>query len=197
MAYNHEYPYTDPERYNSDWLLNKVKEVEAKLIGIEDEIFRRSKDYIDEVVAPYQAQVTQLRADFNRLRDEVSRSQADFERNIVAQITLMNGRIDDIRRELEADIVSVNARTDLAIQQNNGYIFDVIESGIIGGISVINFFTGERVSVQDMFDYLARLHVDDGLTYGDLVMRDKTYSELAAFGISYTNLVLHGGSIII
>lgn len=197
MAYNHEYPYTDPERYNSDWLLNKVKEVEAKLIGIEDEIFKRSKDYIDEVVAPYQAQVTQLRADFNRLRDEVARSQADFERNIVAQITLMNGRIDDIRRELEADIVSVNARTDLAIQQNNDYIFDVIESGIIGGISVINFFTGERVSVQDMFDYLARLHVDDGLTYDDLVMRDKTYSELAAFGISYTNLVLHGGTIII
>ena len=27
MAYNYEYPYTDPNRYNSDWLLNKVKEL--------------------------------------------------------------------------------------------------------------------------------------------------------------------------
>lgn len=27
MAYNYEYPYVDPERYNSDWLINKVKEL--------------------------------------------------------------------------------------------------------------------------------------------------------------------------
>ena len=27
MAYNYEYPYTDPGRYNADWLLNKVKEL--------------------------------------------------------------------------------------------------------------------------------------------------------------------------
>lgn len=25
MAYNHEYPYTDPYRYNDDWLLNEMK----------------------------------------------------------------------------------------------------------------------------------------------------------------------------
>lgn len=27
MAYNYEYPYIDPNRYNSDWVLNKMKEV--------------------------------------------------------------------------------------------------------------------------------------------------------------------------
>ena len=31
MAYNHEYPYTDPNRHNSDWLLNKMKEVEGEM----------------------------------------------------------------------------------------------------------------------------------------------------------------------
>lgn len=31
MAYNYEYPYTDPNRYNADWLLNKVKELDAKV----------------------------------------------------------------------------------------------------------------------------------------------------------------------
>ena len=30
MAFNYEYPYTDPNRYNSDWLLNKVKELAAE-----------------------------------------------------------------------------------------------------------------------------------------------------------------------
>lgn len=27
MAYNHEYPYVDPNRYNSDWILNKIKDL--------------------------------------------------------------------------------------------------------------------------------------------------------------------------
>lgn len=30
MAYNYEYPYTDPHRYNADWLLNEVAELKAR-----------------------------------------------------------------------------------------------------------------------------------------------------------------------
>ena len=31
MAYNHEYPYVDPNRHNSDWILNKIKELEGEM----------------------------------------------------------------------------------------------------------------------------------------------------------------------
>lgn len=31
MAFNHEYPYTDPYRVNADWLLHKVKELDKKV----------------------------------------------------------------------------------------------------------------------------------------------------------------------
>lgn len=27
MAYNHEYPYTDPQRYNDDWLITNIGEL--------------------------------------------------------------------------------------------------------------------------------------------------------------------------
>lgn len=30
MAYNYEFPYTDPNRYNSDWILNKVRTMESE-----------------------------------------------------------------------------------------------------------------------------------------------------------------------
>lgn len=208
MAYNHEYPYTDPERYNDDWLLNKMKELEEKIIGIEEDIFAKSKLYIDEVLAPYQAEVRQLRAEFTAFKNEVNYNfqtftaqltaqQTQYQQTVNAQITLMNQRIDALRDELNADIQSVNARTDLAIQQNNDYIFEVLSTAILGELKVTNFFTGERVSVQQMFDYLATLHVTDGLDYDELVIRDKTYNELVALNIDYTNLVLHGNSLVI
>lgn len=208
MAYNHEYPYTDPERYNDDWLLNKMKELEEKIIGIEEDIFAKSKLYIDEVLAPYQAEVRQLRQEFTDFKDEVNFSfrnytsqltaqQLQFQNTVNAQIALMNQRVDALRDELNADIQSVNARTDLAIQQNNDYIFEVLSTAILGEIKVTNFFTGERVSVQQMFDYLATLHVTDGLDYDELIIRDKTYNELVALNIDYTNLVLHGNSLVI
>lgn len=35
MAFNYEFPYTDPNLYNDDWLLSKMKELLAKMEGIE------------------------------------------------------------------------------------------------------------------------------------------------------------------
>ena len=34
MAYNHEYPYTDPYRANADWLINTVKQLDNKVNNI-------------------------------------------------------------------------------------------------------------------------------------------------------------------
>ena len=46
MAYNYEYPYTDPNRYNDDWLLNKMKELEGRLDGIVEETLALTKKAI-------------------------------------------------------------------------------------------------------------------------------------------------------
>ena len=37
MAFNYEFPYTDPNLYNDDWLLKKMKELADALNDIEDE----------------------------------------------------------------------------------------------------------------------------------------------------------------
>lgn len=208
MAYNHEYPYTDPNRYNDDWLLNKMKELEQKIIGIEEDILRDAKIYIDEQLSVYIAEVEAIRREFTIFKNEIeaeritfenrlSTEQANYESVINARIRIIESRVDAFSDEIHNAIIGVNARTDLAIEQNNEYIFSVLSEDILGALKVINFFTGELISVQDMFNYLANLHVSDGLTYTDLVERDKTYSELAALNISYTDLVLHGGSLII
>lgn len=64
MAYSYEYPYTDVYRYNDDWALNKLRETEAavnamneNLERLYDEMEQDVKDYLDErmphIVHPY------------------------------------------------------------------------------------------------------------------------------------------------
>lgn len=208
MAFNHEYPYTDPERYNSDWLLNKIKELEQNIVGIEERILEHSKEYIDEQLSTYIQEVqairqeltafeAQIESEFGVFQAQINAQQTTFESTINARVTILGNRIDELREELNNDIIGVNARTDLAIEQNNQYIFDVLAPAITENVRVRNFFTGEKISVQDMFDYLALLHVDDGITYTALVARDKTYTEFAALDMTYTNLVLHGNTLIV
>ena len=45
MAFNYEYPYTDPNRYNSDWLLNKVKELASEWLQTSAEWKNTEKEF--------------------------------------------------------------------------------------------------------------------------------------------------------
>lgn len=51
MAYPYEYPYTDPNRHNSDWAINKVKELDALFHDtIIDDIKEGIEKYFDTLV---------------------------------------------------------------------------------------------------------------------------------------------------
>lgn len=52
MAYNYEYPYTDPNRYNSDWLLSAVKKVIDAVSSLEDWKKTNEEQY-NEIMALY------------------------------------------------------------------------------------------------------------------------------------------------
>ena len=195
MAYNYEYPYTDSQRGNADWLLHKMQELEDKIVGIEQSILDSAKSYIDEQLQPYQRQIAELRNEFETFKLTMSSEQLDFEREVRNTVVALEARIDQFRAELHAEISAVNARTDLAIAQNNDYLMEELSKGL-STVKVTNFFTGLRVTVQEMFDYLASLHVTDGITYTELVNRNNTYNNLAAYGTTYTDLVLHGNTII-
>lgn len=46
MAFNYEFPYTDPNLYNDDWLLKKMKELLADLDQLEDWKTEHEKEYL-------------------------------------------------------------------------------------------------------------------------------------------------------
>ena len=192
MAYNYEYPYTDPNRYNADWLLNKMKELDARLNGIVEETLKLTKEYVDDRLINYQKQISEIRRDIKTLYDK----DAELNSEMIRQVMRLEGLISLAEQKAESLFIIANNRTDLVIEQNNEYIFREIEDNILGNITVINYFTGERLTVQDMFDYLASLHLQNAITYNGLRDKNLTYAELVAKSISYTELVKNGGTLL-
>lgn len=192
MAYNYEYPYTDPNRYNADWLLNKMKELEGRLDGILEEALKLTKEYVDTRLSEYQAQIVQIRKEIQA----VSYRTDELSEEIVRQVMRLEGLISDAERQAESLFIIANNRTDLQIERNNEYIFREIEDNILANITVINYFTGEHTTVQDMFDYLASLHLQNAITYNGLRDKNLTYTELIAKSITYTELVKNGATLL-
>lgn len=199
MSYEHngfyEWPYVGVSP-NRDWLINKVKELESRLDGIVEEAVKLANEYTDQRVAAFQSQVDDLRRDVNQAIIDLGNQYDAFTAQINARLVFIQDEIDDLSDALAADISAVYAWTERAIQQNNDYILSHLEESL-SRITVLNYFTGTRYTVQDMFDYLCLLHVDNGITYTELATRNKTYTELAAYNMTYTQLAQNGGSIIV
>ena len=192
MAYNYEYPYTDPNRYNADWLLNKMKELEERIDGILEEALKLTKEYVDTRLSEYQAQIAQIRNEIQAVSDRTD----EISEEMVQQVTRLEGLISDAERKAESLFIIANNRTALQIERNNEYIFREIEDNILANITVINYFTGEKVTVQDMFDYLANFHLENAITYNGLRDKNLTYTEFIAKHITYTELVKNGATLL-
>ena len=192
MAYNYEYPYTDPNRYNDDWLLNKMKDLNSRLDGIVEETLALTKTYVDSRLKDYQSQINSIRLEIA----ELSQRTDTLSEHVADEVLRLEAKILDAERKAESLFIIANDRTDLAIERNNEYIFREIEDNILGNITVINYVTGERMTVQNMFDYLASLHLENAITYNGLRDKNLTYTELIAKSITYTELVKNGGTLL-
>lgn len=192
MAYNYEYPYTDPNRYNDDWLLNKMKELEGRLDGIVEETLALTKTYVDNRLATYQSQIESIKQEIA----EVSQRTDTLSAHVADEVLRLEAKILDAERQAQSLFIIANNRTDLQIERNNEYIFREIEDNILGNITVINYFTGERMTVQNMFNYLASLHLQNAITYNGLRDKNLTYTELVAKSITYTELVKNGDTLL-
>ena len=196
MAYNSEYPYTDATRYNSDWALNKIKDLQAQLDNIGDDIFNRSKEYTDERVGAFQIQLENMRKELTDTEKRINSSFDSFKSDVLAQLLIFDSRISAFRTEINNDIIGVNARTDEAIKQNIEYLINEL-SVELSKLRVVNYFTGESISVQEMFDYLSNLHVENGITYDELVALEKTFDALAGLLVTYTQVAINGKLVIV
>lgn len=194
MAFFDKYPYTDFHELNLDWLIEQMKNLETQVDNLHDTLYQELttelKEYVNNQIEVLANEFVNLQKEFNALGDEFTALSGTFD----AYKTEIDGKIDAINARITAEINGVNDRTDILIASNNEYLLEQMQVEL-RQLTVINFFTGEQVPIQDMFNYLAGLHLTDSIDYDTMALRAKTYTQLVGLNINYTNLAMHGNTL--
>ena len=198
MAFFNKYPYTDLHELNLDWIINEMKQLQEAMDGLLqeaiDQATSNAEAYID-------SKLGDLYTAFNNLQNSFISLQADYTQEITGLTNLINAfttnysaQLAALKQYVDDSLTAQMLQTQLLISQNNDYLLSEMET-YLSQIKVINYFTGEKVTIQDMFNYLAQLHLNDSIDYDTMALRAKTYAQLAALNINYTNLAMHGNTL--
>lgn len=192
------YPYTDFHELNLDWILKKMQELQAQMDELIqtaiDEAKEYAKEYIDERLGDIEREFAELQHNFDILYANYTTDFSNLSHKVDNFIINTNAEIDSLKQYIDDSLTAQDLKMALLIQQNNEYLLTEMET-YLNQIKVINYFTGELVTIQDMFNYLASLHLTDSIDYDTMALRSKTYSQLALLNITYTNLALHGNTL--
>lgn len=186
-----QYPYTNYHELNLDYILKQLKELEKTIF----DILENAEKYTDEVAD----NLKQIISDINI---KIDGNYSETIKYIDDQDNILKYRIDDLKTELSklSDninylYVEANKYTDEAILNNNEYIIKEVSKGL-EFIKVLNYFTGQYESVQDMFNFLAYLHTQDAISYDELATLNVSYDEIIAKDFDYTDLATKGKEIL-
>lgn len=195
MFPEHMYPYTNYHDLNLDWILEQLNKMDERLDGIIADAVAQANAYTDQQLEKFKQDFGNLTAQVYAAMDELKEQQAKFIQEATESINAINAKVDKLNNDLNAGIQAMQVYTDLAIDNNNEYILQQIESQLIG-IKVINYFTGQKVTIQEMFDILAQYHLEDAMTYNQYAGKNITYTQLAALSITYSQLINNGNNLV-
>ena len=197
--FDNKYPYLDFHELNLDWVIAKITEFDKKLDEYEDTVLAKAKEYTDSAI---QESYSSLVTEFNEFKNEVTTLISDLDSRydefidtVNNRMTITDANVAAISRKVDLVLDEANAYTNQAIINNNDYIIDQTTKAL-KTVTVLNYFTGARISIQDMFDYLAHFHLQNAISVDTLVARAKTVNELIAYNMTMTQLATDGATII-
>lgn len=196
--FNHNYPYTNLSETNLDYILKQIEVFRSELATLEDKVYNRVMDQVQPQIDSIRNDVNTLSANFDTFKAEIRQQQANFEAAVNAQIADLERRFTQLINTVNSLIAETKLYSDIQNENLYNRIVDDINNGVIGigDVKVINYITGETMTVQQMFDYLCMFHLTNPITYTQLALKGITYSALAALNLTYTDIIVNGNVLI-
>ena len=198
MAFNHKYPYTNLSEENLDYILNQLDLFRDELDNIETRVYNKVMEMVQPQIDDIRNEVNTLSANFENFKREVRQEIGDFEAAVNAQIADLERRFTQLINTVNALVNEAKLYSDIQNENLYNKIVDDITSGRIvpGESKVINYITGELMTNQQMFDYLCMFHLTNPMTYTQAALKGKTYNEVIALNLTYTDIIVNGNVLI-
>lgn len=204
--FQHGWPYSNFHDLNLDWILQKIREYGERLDGIVDEAVAQANAYTDQKIAEFRNDFNDLVADVEQkvadmlatvdnAIEDLTQEQQQFIEDATEQIKAINSRVDELENSISASVEGMRAYTNQAIRDNNEMLYAYIESELID-VHVVDYFTGQEVTIQQMLDKLAQFHLQNPLTYNQLAGKEITYAEVSALNATYAEIISNAGGLI-
>ena len=162
-----------------------------------DKVTEAISDFNDESKAYTDKKVAEAFADIQAQSDALRKDYEKFVTLVNSNINLFQSQLDTTSAKLEAEIIGVNARTDVAIEQSEERIIEYIGTQALNNIKVLDPFSGNYVTIQYMIEYLSSLHMTGAATYEEIFGANISYNEMAAKDKTYTEWATNGHEYIV
>ena len=196
--FTHEYPYTNLSETNLDYVLKQIKLFREELDNIEDRVYNKVMEQVQPQIDNIRNEVNTLSANFENFKTEVRNEIRTFEDAVNAQIADLERRFTQLINTVNALVNDAKLYSDIQNENLYNRIAEDITTGKIvpGQAYVINYITGEKMTPQQMFDYLCMFHLTNPLTYTQAALKGKTYNEVIALNLTYTDIIVNGNVLI-
>lgn len=209
MGLFENFPYTNFHDLNLDWIIQALKDLDKKVDTLEDRVTEAAKQYVDGRIADFvsgpmqdmQDQIDGLENEMaafetnvqNQFAEYTSKTDAkieEFENLVNAQIVLLRAEIAQAKSQFQTMIEGANSYTDQQIALQMSKIPDLVQEQILE-VHVWNLLTGEYVDIQNMFDYLCVLHVDNGSTNDEITAKNNTFADMAGYNATFHQMLIN------
>lgn len=173
-------------------------EVLCKLRDYINEMGKRLDDYGEQVLAASKAytdgEIAKSVQQYNQALQQLTNDYNEFADNVTGALKGFQNQMDSNFQRQDNEIAGGRAYTDTRISQNNEWLLEQISKQLIS-VTVLNPFTGERVSIQDMIDYLSSLHMTEAITIAGIGAAQRTVNKVISYNATCTQLVNNGKNI--
>lgn len=187
MAFE-QFPYTNFHDLNLDWVLKEVKRISQAVDTWSVEVLTAAKQYTDEQIETERERANQANLE---LKQQVETAIREFQNAVNGTLTGFQQQIAQQDEQIAANLAEAIHYTETRIAANNIYLMDKISEGLVD-VRVINVFTGEKVTIQAMFNYLAAFHLTGAISMAQIANARRTVNTVVGYNATCTQMVTNG-----